>query len=295
MGVPYFSIVVPVFNRESFIGVLIDSVLRQQFRDFELVIVNDGSTDGSESKIMEYRDPRIRYLRIENSERGRARNVGANVARGRYFNFFDSDDVMLENHLSAAHQFIKESDSPEWFHVGFEICDEQGSVLVRETGVKECPEGKLIVTNYLGCDSVFVERTFFLNNRFSEDPRMASAEDWHLWLRLIARKPLWAIPEITLRMTHHSNRSLLTISADRTVERDTLMLQSLLEDELFTEKFSEELPIFEADRYTFFALAMAVEKRRAIAIRYLAHALRVTSSVLGRRRFWASLKIILMP
>jgi hypothetical protein len=230
-------------------------------------------------------------LSIANSERGAARNAGAKIATGTYLNFFDSDDVPFRHHLSTALAFAESNGTPPWFHTGFEIVDERGAVLVTEVG-SFVPYEQLIVTNYLGCDCVFVRRDFFLLHRFSEDRRMASSEDWHLWLRLLAREKLKICSVVTLKMIHHPNRSLVTISTERIIERDTVMLKSLLKDELFVKKFSQKLPLFEADRYTFFSLSLALSENRARALGFLLKALRCTSLVLSRRRFWASLRIV---
>jgi glycosyltransferase involved in cell wall biosynthesis len=291
---PFFSVIVPVFNRQSFIIPLIRSVLAQVNQDFELIIVNDGCTDETEKRIREIEDPRIVYLRIENSERGAARNAGAAIARGIYFNFFDSDDVMLPHHLSTAFDFIRRNQQTSWFHVGFETCDEQGNLISRELGVADDPERKLIKTNYLGCDSVFVHRDVFLSTRFNEDRKMASSEDWELWLRIISRVPLHVCPVVTLKMTHHPNRSLLTISADRIIERDLIMLRALLADESFRSRFKNDLALFEADRYTFFALCLIIERRKQEGFQYLWKSFRRTPLVVKRRRFWACLKMIVI-
>lgn len=290
---PYFSVIVPVFNRGDFIGSLIQSVLEQQFENFELIIINDGSTDNTEDQIKAISDSRIRYIEIENSERGAARNTGAAQANGLYFNFFDSDDIMNVNHLQTAHKFIQENNSPLWFHVGYDILDEQGKLIIRENGVEKDPEKKLIVTNYLGCSSVFIQHNLFLENRFNEDRKLSSSEDWELWLRLISRERLIACREVTLRMIHHANRSLLTISPDRVIERDTLMFQELMRHEVFVKKFRKHLPLFEADRYTFFALSLIIADRRRQAFFYVLKSVSITFHVLLRKRFWACIKLLL--
>lgn len=289
---PFFSVITPVYNRARFVPGLVRHFLGQAYGDFELIIVDDGSTDETYLRILDFDDPRIKFKRIENRERGAARNVGAEMATGDYLNFFDSDDIPLSNHLQVARDFAVANQTAKWFHTAYRIVDEVGNVLVTELG-NALPDRRLIVTNYLGCDSVFIRRDFFNANKFNEDRRMASSEDWQLWLRLIAREPLQVCQEITLLMQQHKNRSLLTISADRVVERDTLMLKTLLEDDQFVKKFGKSLPLFIADRYTFFALVTALERRRSETLSFLKTALKTTSLVLCRKRFWASLRIAL--
>jgi glycosyltransferase involved in cell wall biosynthesis len=290
-AVPFFSIIIPVYNRERFIDDAIQSVLDQRFQDFELIIVNDGSTDGTEARVQSFADTRIRYVKIANRERGAARNEGARHAKGTYLNFFDSDDRMYSHHLVTAHNFIQLNKLPRWFHVGYEIRDESGKLILEERGVDK-PDQRIIKTNYLGCDSVFIQRSLFQEHWFNEDRRLASSEDWELWLRVISREKLIFCPEVTFRMVQHANRSLHTITPDRIIERDTFMLDQLLQNSAFTSHFKKHLPLFEADRYTFFALCLVVAKRRREATANLWRSFRATPQVLTRKRFWACFKIL---
>jgi glycosyltransferase involved in cell wall biosynthesis len=99
---PYLiSIVMPCYNASRYIGEAIDSVLGQKYRNFELIIVNDGSTDNSEYIIQGYSDPRIRYFKQENKGQCAASNFGLSKACGTYIKFIDADDVMNPNHLYA--------------------------------------------------------------------------------------------------------------------------------------------------------------------------------------------------
>lgn len=91
---PKISIIVPVFNVEKFVGDCIESILSQSFIDFELILINDGSTDGSGDICDEYakKDNRIQVIHKENGGQSSARNIGINVAKGHYIGFIDSDD-----------------------------------------------------------------------------------------------------------------------------------------------------------------------------------------------------------
>lgn len=91
---PKISIIVPIYNTEKYLQRCIDSILNQTFKDFELILVNDGSTDLSGKIIEDYarKDKRIKTLHIENSGQGAARNRGLDIATGDYIGFVDSDD-----------------------------------------------------------------------------------------------------------------------------------------------------------------------------------------------------------
>lgn len=90
---PVVTVVVPTYNRAGLIGAAIDSVLRQTYSDFEIIVVDDGSTDDTEAVVGAYGD-RVRYVRTSNGGSGHARNVGMRHARGRYLTFLDSDDLL---------------------------------------------------------------------------------------------------------------------------------------------------------------------------------------------------------
>jgi len=99
------SVVMPTYNRRNYIRESLDSVLAQDFSAFEVIVVDDGSTDGTEKEVRPYED-RIRYIRQENRGAGVARNVGIRNARGAYIAFMDSDDLSRPNHLKNLYSFL---------------------------------------------------------------------------------------------------------------------------------------------------------------------------------------------
>jgi glycosyltransferase involved in cell wall biosynthesis len=95
-----FSIVVPVYNKRALLRATVESALAQSFAEFELILVDDGSTDGSLEAIADIADPRIRILRQENGGASAARNAGMAAARHDWIAFLDADDLWLPDHLS---------------------------------------------------------------------------------------------------------------------------------------------------------------------------------------------------
>ena len=104
---PFFSVVIPVYNRAGPLGHALRSVLAGSEQDFEIVVVDDGSTDNPAHVVEELADPRILFLRQENGGGGAARNSGIDKARGRYVAFLDSDDAFLPHHLSAMRKLLE--------------------------------------------------------------------------------------------------------------------------------------------------------------------------------------------
>ncbi|MCL6471333.1 MAG: glycosyltransferase [Firmicutes bacterium] len=111
------SVIMPVYNREKFLSDAIKSILNQTYKNFELIIVNDGSTDNSEDIILSFTDPRIKYIKQENGGVAAARNKGLDNAQGDFILFHDSDDISLPMRFELMrHKFA----SP---NVSFVHCD----------------------------------------------------------------------------------------------------------------------------------------------------------------------------
>lgn len=116
MAQPFFSIIIPLYNRLHRIDRAVNSVMAQSFTDWELIIVDDHSTDGSWMHIQSYTDPRITVMRnAVNSERCITRNNGIATAKGHYICFLDSDDHHLPDHLRSLHQLIEKQGYPKGF------------------------------------------------------------------------------------------------------------------------------------------------------------------------------------
>lgn len=93
------SIIIPCYNASAFVEEALSSVLNQTYRDIEVIVVNDGSTDNSENGILSFKDRRIRYFKQSNKGQAAALNFGTSHAKGDYIKFFDADDVMDPEHI----------------------------------------------------------------------------------------------------------------------------------------------------------------------------------------------------
>src|SRR5690349_191284 len=111
---PFFSVIIPTFNRADRLHVAIKSVLSQQFTDYELIIVDDGSTDNTKEIVDNFGllSHKIVYFYKENEERSIARNYGIHKGMGRYVCFMDSDDRMYSNHLEVAYKLLTRENYP---------------------------------------------------------------------------------------------------------------------------------------------------------------------------------------
>ncbi|HRU60981.1 MAG TPA: glycosyltransferase family A protein, partial [Bacteroidia bacterium] len=120
-ALPYFSIVIPSYNRIRFLPETIDSILKQTCQDFEILVVDDGSTDHTPEIIRNRYNqfPNLRLIEQVNSERGTARNNGFRLAKGKYVIFIDSDDMMLPEHLETLKAYIDQLKQPRFIATKF--------------------------------------------------------------------------------------------------------------------------------------------------------------------------------
>ncbi len=118
---PFFSIIIPTYNRAHTIRKAIDSIINQSYGDWELIIVDDGSTDNTKSVVDSYTDPRIKYVWQENQERSAARNHGIKLANGEWICFQDSDDEYLPDHLEVLYDGICHFPEYKVFRTGMYI------------------------------------------------------------------------------------------------------------------------------------------------------------------------------
>jgi glycosyltransferase involved in cell wall biosynthesis len=156
---PLFSVVIPTYNRAELLPRAIDSVLNQTFADFEVIVVDDGSTDRTRDVVSDYSDHRVGYIRIEHSGVGAARNAGAKKASGEWLVFLDSDDQALPNWLETAHDVVGNGDV-ELFCCAVQVVDATGKPRMAKAPVDHGPLFGNLTANFLA-GSCFIRRTLF--------------------------------------------------------------------------------------------------------------------------------------
>lgn len=294
MDDPYFSVVIPTYNRADYISKTIDSVLTQDFQSFELIIVDDGSTDDTGSVVGRYQDNRIRYICQANAERAAARNVGIRNAKGTYVTFLDSDDIFLPHHLSSARTFI-DNHSPVIFHLGYNVCAPDGKVLSLWKPLPNPANWKLLSGNYLSCMGVFLNRTAIAGHQFNEDRALSGSEDYEYWLRLSAHYDIQTSSEVTSVLINHETRSVLKMDPSKLIHRINTLKRCVKQNHAIVGKYGKALDRWEAyiDLYT--ALHLSLLKGQAPeAMHYLWCAFRRSPGVIFSLRFWVIPKKLLL-
>jgi glycosyltransferase involved in cell wall biosynthesis len=210
---PAVSVIVPTYQRREMVGRAIASALAQTFTDFELIVVDDGSTDGTESAVQNL-DQRIRYVRQENRGVSAARNTGIRLARGPIVALLDSDDCWLPRHLEIVTALLARypnavlcSTSPR-VEVGGRQPIEQAEL------IDALPT--LFVENIVGVPASVAVRRDALLAVDGYDERLLVMEGWDLWLRLAALGPFALLQHQTVVV--HATAGSLTERAARNGE-----------------------------------------------------------------------------
>ena len=181
---PVVSIIMPVYNGERFIGESIQSVVQQSFQDWELIVVDDASLDGSVDLVCARcaEDARIRLIQLEqNSGAAIARNAALESARGRFVAFLDGDDLWLPYKLERQLTFMKKVDAV-FSYSAYDRIDESGQHL-GSVGVPERLRYEdLLKTCYVGCLTAIYDTEFYGKRMM---PMIRQGQDFALWLELL--------------------------------------------------------------------------------------------------------------
>lgn len=213
---PYFSIVIATYNRAGFIKTAITSVLEQTIDDWELIIVDDGSTDNTENEILPFlKDSRIKYFWQKNQERSVARNHGISLSKGEYICFLDSDDFYLPHHLLTFKEFIRNNKSSKLdiFTVNRSYKrNHQQEIIWFDEKQYNTFEEKLLFRAILDSppiQCICIHRSFFLKVQFKND-WLPFAECNHLSFDLLSAGYTYRlIPTHSVVMVNHDNNSTI--------------------------------------------------------------------------------------
>lgn len=287
----FLSIIIPSYNRSIQLLETVKSIIKLNV-SLEIIIVDDGSTDDTEKSIKSLNDDRVKYFKIQNSERGAARNYGLRQALGTYVNFFDSDDLYLPT-VSKLMDFLRKC-QPDVVYGNIEHEGDSRREIHSGNFPYKTFTKNLLHNNFLACGSVFLKRQIALHFLFHEDRRLSSAEDWELWLRINSRYAFTHFKQSIFKQIHHQYRSLSTIKANQVEIRDEYFAQLVLQN-IDLRKFygNQAINLFVADRFTFIALTWCgVNKGKTYL--YWRKAVRTSIYVLRRKRFWAILKKMIL-
>lgn len=232
------SVIIPVFNGQNTIQRTIESVLNQTFEDYELIIINDGSTDSTEEVISQIPDPRIKVFNYSNSGPSASRNRGIDIASGKYISFIDADDLWTSDKLEKQLYKLEENPQAKIAYSWTNYIDEfdkflyPGSHITANGNVYE----KLLLNNFIenGSNPLIYRQALIEVGGFDES--LFAAEDLDVWFKLAIKYEFVAVPspQILYRVSTNSLSSNLARVEkqcleviDRAFDRVSKSLQNL--------------------------------------------------------------------
>lgn len=202
---PELSIVMPMYNAAAYVEHAVQSLLSQTFRDFELIVVDDASTDGSAERVHRLGDPRVRVLTNErNMGIVFSRNRGLNASVGRYYAPFDADDVAFPNKFERQIGFM--NGHPRFGMVGSwaRMIDRGGNSLPGTWKLPAQPEqipSILLFRNYFVNSSTLIQRDALPEGGYREG--FDIGEDYVMWTEMARRTAVWNLPEYLVYVRQH--------------------------------------------------------------------------------------------
>jgi glycosyltransferase involved in cell wall biosynthesis len=293
-GNPYFSIVIPTYNRAGYIAKAIQSLIDQDFDSFEVIIVDDGGTDNTQDIVSRFQDARIRFFKKENGERAAARNFGAAKANGKFISFLDSDDYVRKQFLQNARSVVEINPGVTVFHIGYDIVAENGRVLKKWKALPSPVNHKLIEGNFLSCLGVFVRRDVLEKNRFNEDRNLSGSEDYELWMRLAARFEIITNKMASACLVNHDSRSVVNITEQNLLGRLDLLRKYLFADHDFMVGFKDRVHQFDAFLDLYAALHLTMHGNHNAGRKLLKSAVRKYRYIVFNYRYWVVVRKLLV-
>jgi glycosyltransferase involved in cell wall biosynthesis len=204
---PKISVVIPTYNRANLLPTAVTSVLEQTYRDLEILVIDDGSTDNT-WEILQAFSGKVRPVHQQNTGGGAARNRGIREASGDFIAFLDSDDLWLQEKLEVQMELVARSPGLTWaYSDAYAFSGESGEILFvfsqRSRQYSGDIGGRLLFSDFIPSPTPVVHRSVFEDvGGFSD---MKVGEDWEMWLRIAAKYPVGRSSEVLAGYRVHAD------------------------------------------------------------------------------------------
>ena len=232
------SVIIPVYNGANYVREAIDSLLAQTFDDYELIVVDDGSTDDTPAVVEAY-GAKLTYIHQENQGVAAALNKGIIHSRGNYIAWLSHDDVFLRNKLERQIGFLQQFLEFKACYTDFYVIDSAGTI-IREVVTPWYPRQQAIQTLfgnvYINGSSMLIERSCFDKvGLFKEKFRYT--QDTEMWLRMLRQFEIGRVPEKLLKSRVHPDQG--SCNAEAHVAEEVVMYKQAFEELAISEVFPE--------------------------------------------------------
>ena len=298
---PIISVIIPIYNGEKTIRETIESVLNQTFKDFELIAVDDGSTDQTVEIINRIQDSRIKLFSYPNAGLSTSRNRGIAKASGEYISFIDADDLWTADKLESQLKALQENPQAAVAYSWTDCIDESGKFLRRGGYINvtdDVYERLLLIDFVEGGSNVLIRKHVFAEvGGFDES--FNAVEDWDMWLRLASHYRFVTVPsrQIFYRQSVNSmstNVLKMEVASLRIIEREFAKAPEWL-------KMLKPFTLGNRYKYlTFKAIEGIPERRQCLtAARFMWNCIRSDRTLLQKRIIWKVLLkiaiVVLLP
>jgi len=284
MQYPKVSAIIPTYNRAHFIAEAIQSVLDQTFTDFEVIVVDDGSTDNTKQIVNSFKDSRIKYIYQENQGVCVARNAGINASNGEYIIFIDSDDMLIENAIANEAMILDSYPDVALCYCRLYIIDESEHVIGlykpkhRQPGVYQGTKeirNLLVHGNYIGTSLSMVRRSSIIDVGLFDPAFSSGSEDFELWVRLAKKYDVAYTTEFTGKVRVHMDSIIGGRRLNEYVRAQKRIFSGIFNDPEMGYLFSNLRPMAYSRLYLRFATLAYTRKDMKTARRYLFRALKM--------------------
>lgn len=233
---PLVSVIIPAYNSEKYIVGAISSILAQTYKNLEIIIVDDGSTDSTarvvKDKINAKRYPlSAKYIHQKNGGPSAARNRGIRESKGEYIAFLDSDDIWLPEKIERQVNYCIDNSQCGLIYTGYDTCDENG-IIVSKFIKKEVSKKEILKNLYLKnvistASTVMVRRECFDRVGYF-DEALKVAEDWDMWIRILNLYDFYYINESLARYTIRKESQ--SYNGQKNLDNDLRFLDKIFSD-----------------------------------------------------------------
>lgn len=288
-----FTIVIPTYNREQFILATLESVFKQKYQNYEIIVVDNCSTDNTEAVLKPLvQAGKINFIKHDrNYERAKSRNTGMEHAKGDFLTFLDSDDFMYPDCLQDAADFVARNPQTKFFHNYYELVDENRKPIRQYPFPDLTDQRKAIANgNFLSCIGNFIHRDIYRRFRFETFPELTGVEDWEFWMQVVADHKLDRIEKINCAIQHHPNRTVNTGSVDKLKNGLLYLINKYRTDKHLSAVYSKYIDRIEASCYQYLAVLSNSFGLHQDAMAYLKIARAKDRSILLTSRYYKILR-----
>ena len=250
---PVFSIIIPLYNKQNDIAATLQSVFAQTFVDYEVFVINDGSTDGSEGEVRRFDDGRLVYIKTENRGVSQARNLGIESSKGEYIAFLDADDHWFPGHLETLHQLITEYPQAGLFATNYRFAYPNGSLADTDfsslgsnfSGIVDNVFKHSLKNRLMWTSCVAVRREVFAAvGVFDTSITLGAGEDTDMWIRIALKYPVAHTSRVT---AHYNLAGSNRVSHAKTLQRRFAKLDKFAEEEKADGHLKKYLDLYRSD------------------------------------------------